>query len=120
MRKGYNKFKNNRVEAYGIKFDSEVEQKRYEQLQALAREGVIWNLVSDKSRLRFRIEVNGQKICDYEADFSYTQKLNGVDTYIVEDVKGVETPVYKLKKKLMKAIYGIEIRQIKTGARYGL
>jgi hypothetical protein len=30
---------------------------------------------------------------------------------IVEDSKGVRTPVYKLKKKLMLACHGIEIRE---------
>ena len=35
--------------------------------------------------------------------------MNGIWTEIVEDAKGVETPEFKLKKKLMKACLGIEI-----------
>ena len=31
---------------------------------------------------------------------------------ITEDVKGVKTAVYQLKKKLMKAIYGIDILEV--------
>jgi hypothetical protein len=35
---------------------------------------------------------------------------------IVEDVKGgASTPVYRLKKKLVKAIYGVEIREVRKG-----
>ena len=46
----------------------------------------------------------------YRADFSYIEK--GV--YVVEDVKGGEatkTPVYKLKKALMRYFHGIEIKE---------
>lgn len=31
---------------------------------------------------------------------------------IVEDVKGFKTPVYRLKKKLVEALYGIQIREV--------
>jgi hypothetical protein len=30
---------------------------------------------------------------------------------VIEDVKGVKTPVYRLKKKLMRALLGVEIRE---------
>jgi hypothetical protein len=33
---------------------------------------------------------------------------------VVEDVKGLPTPVYKLKKKLVEAQYGIQIRETRT------
>ena len=38
-------------------------------------------------------------------------KINddGSQEKIVEDAKGVETPVFKIKKKLMKAVHEIEI-----------
>ena len=53
--------------------------------------------------------VNDQKICAYIADFRYEREdKDGVWHYIVEDAKGVETPEFKLKKKLMKACLGIE------------
>ena len=53
---------------------------------------------------------NDQNICKYIADFKY----NKVDDYgnleeVVEDAKGVETPEFKLKKKLMKAVFNIDI-----------
>jgi len=61
-------------------------------------------------QVRFALEVNGQKICTYIADFRYEKEnANGDWETIVEDAKGVETPEFKLKKKLMKACLGIEI-----------
>jgi len=55
---------------------------------------------------KFPIEVNGIKICTYIADFRYKERDG---TEVVEDCKGFKTDVYRLKKKLVKAIYGIEI-----------
>ena len=46
--------------------------------------------------------------CAYYADFVY--KRNGVQ--IVEDVKGMRTEVYKIKKKLMLERYGIRIEEV--------
>ena len=51
-----------------------------------------------------------KKICAYIADFRYKREdKDGVWHEIVEDAKGVETPEFKLKKKLMKACLDIEI-----------
>jgi len=51
--------------------------------------------------------VAGQHICTYRADFAYDE--NGAR--VVEDAKGVRTPAYRLKAKLMKAVFNIEIRE---------
>lgn len=44
----------------------------------------------------------------YIADFTYND-LNG--QLIVEDAKGVKTPVYRLKRRMMAEKYGIEIKE---------
>lgn len=49
-----------------------------------------------------------EKECAYYADFCYTE--NG--RYIVEDTKGMRTPDYKIKKKLMLYVHGIKITEI--------
>lgn len=85
-----------------ITFDSKAEAARYSTLKLLERNGDISNLQVHPS---FQLIVNGQKIGKYIADFTYNE--NG--RRIVEDVKGIKTPVYRLKKKLMTALYGIEI-----------
>lgn len=56
---------------------------------------------------RFRMVHNGVKICDYVADFSYQEG----GEFVVEDYKGVLTPEYKLKKKMLLAFHGIEVRE---------
>ena len=57
---------------------------------------------------RFAIEIKGRKICTYVADFQY--RLDG--DLVVEDVKGVRTPVYRLKKKMVEAVYDFAITEI--------
>lgn len=60
-------------------------------------------------QVRFDLHaVNGQKITSYVADYVY--RRNGAR--IVADAKGVLTPLYRLKRKWMKAEYGIEIVEV--------
>lgn len=95
------------VSADGITFDSKKEALRYGQLKLLQRAGQISGLELQKV---YRLEVNDTLICRYIADFAY--KEGGKE--IVEDVKSAFTrklPVYSIKRKLMDAIYGIEIRE---------
>ena len=101
------KYGNKKVTVQGIKFDSKWESERYLYIKSLERAGRVRNL---ELQVRFALEVNGQKICTYIADFRYEKEnANGDWEKIVEDAKGVETPEFKLKKKLMKACLGIEI-----------
>ena len=53
--------------------------------------------------------VSGITIGHYVADFEY---LEG-DVRIVEDVKGMKTPLYRWKKKHFEAQYGLKIRETK-------
>jgi len=86
----------------GIKFDSKKEARRYSQLKLMEKSGVISEL---SLQPRFDLIVNGKKCGFYKADFRYIE--NGKE--VIEDVKGMLTPVYRLKKKLVKAIYNIDI-----------
>lgn len=94
-----------------IRFPSKLEAERYMYLKALERAGTIRDL---KLQPRFKLHVNGQLICTYVADFEYEKELkDGEWISVVEDTKGVETPEFKLKKKLMKAVLDIEINVVK-------
>lgn len=84
-------------------FASKREAARFQELQLLQAGGEITDL---KVQPGFRLEVNGDLICTYKADFAYRDK-QGLP--VTEDCKGFKTPVYRLKKKLMKACYGIAI-----------
>jgi len=96
------KYRNKRTEVDGIMFDSKKEAKRYSVLKILEKEGVIKDL---RLQVPYKLEVNGVLICTYRADFVYILDPQ----IIVEDCKGLRTPIYKLKRKLMRAIHNIEI-----------
>lgn len=97
------KYRNRKTVVDGITFDSVKEARRYGELKRLERAGEIRGL---ELQPRFPIIVNGIKVCEYRADFDY---YNAAGNQIVEDVKGFKTPIYNLKKKLMRAVYGIDI-----------
>jgi hypothetical protein len=86
----------------GYTFDSQMEAARYQQLKLLEFNGDIYDL---EIHPLFPMIHNGQKICAYEADFVYYEN----DKRIIEDVKGHRTEMYKLKKKMMKIFYDIDI-----------
>lgn len=86
----------------GITFDSMAEATRYGVLKVIQSAGLIRNL---RLQVPYEITVNGQKVCRYVADFVYEEN----NKEVVEDVKGMKTPVYNLKKKLMKAVFGVVI-----------
>jgi len=89
----------------GFTFDSRREANRYLELKLLERSGEISNL---ELQPRYDLIVNGKNCGFYKADFRYQE---GEKT-ITEDAKGMKTAVYSLKKKLVKAIYGIEIVEV--------
>lgn len=86
----------------GIRFDSKAEANRYKQLKLLEKAGEIFNLQVHPrfELLRSFVDFSGQKRRGivYEADFSYNETGNPLP--VVEDVKGVETEAFRLKKKL--------------------
>lgn len=86
------------------RFDSKAEARRYQELKLMERGRLIRNL---ELQPRFPIEINGVKVCTYVADFRYVSC--GTSEMVVEDTKGFKTPEYKLKKKLMKAVYNIDV-----------
>ena len=93
----------------GIRFASKKEGKRYGELKLLAKAGEINAL---HIQHEFNVEINGHKVFTYFADFSYWQGDDDGGRMHYEDVKGVRTPVYKLKKRIVEAVYGIEITEI--------
>lgn len=109
------KYGNKKVTVDGIKFDSRWESQRYLYLKSLERAGTVKDL---ELQVKFPIVINGEKICSYIADFRYKRQNQQDEWYdIVEDAKGFETPEFKLKKKLMKAVHGVEIYLSKKGGR---
>ena len=99
------------TEVDGIRFASKKEAKRWNELKLLERAGKISRLERQpRYVIRFGL---GEKICTYVADFSYWDHEipAGERHHVAEDVKGVQTPLFKLKAKLFRALYPhIELR----------
>lgn len=88
-------------------FASTQEYRRYAELALEQRAGLISGL---QLQPVYPIVINSQRVFKYIADFKYTRG----DREVVEDVKGSKDPkhhdpVFRLKKKVVEAVYGIEI-----------
>lgn len=109
IRTGRSKYFNKKIEYEGYLFDSIKEKNRYEELRLAQKSGAISEL---KVHPKFDLIVNGMKICRMILDFSYTDESGNS---VIEDVKSAPTitPIYRIKKKLLKALLGIEIKEIR-------
>lgn len=109
----------------GVKFASKKEAKRYGELKLLLKAGLIRAL---KLQPAFDLSVvplpliaarspRPVHVGRYLGDFSYDERLENTapaaDVWrpVVEDVKGIKTPIYRLKKRMVEAIYQIQIRE---------
>lgn len=101
------KYKNIKTDGYA----SKREAARARTLKLLQEAGHIKNLREQVVYvLSPAVHINGRKSSarKYIADFVYTNS-DGVE--IVEDVKGVKTDIYILKRHLMAVVHGISIRE---------
>ena len=121
------KYHNKKIKVDGIIFDSKKEAVRYKELKALEKVGIIKDL---KRQVKYvlipaQYEPSGEiytkgkekgkpkkgklieRECAYYADFVYTE--NGKT--VVEDTKGVKTPEYIIKRKLMLYVHNIKIKE---------
>jgi hypothetical protein len=93
--------------------DSLKERARHWELAQLEAAGQIRNL---ELVPRYDLVVNGQHIGRYRGDFRYCEQARWDDgalhwVSVTEDVKGLRTRDYLLRKRLMRAIHGIDIRE---------
>jgi len=102
------KYKAIKTKIDGITFDSRKEAQRYAELRLMANGYTIIQLeMQPVYVLAPAVIINGRKkpALKYKADFRYIKD----GKVIVEDVKGMLTPVYRIKRHLMKHIHGIDI-----------
>jgi hypothetical protein len=99
------KYKNIKVKLDGITFDSKKEAVHYAYLKSLEKRGIITDL---KLQTKLDFKIDGKKIFTYKPDFEYNDEFG----HHIVDVKGIQTPVFKLKKKLIEAQYKIKIEII--------
>ena len=103
----YNKYRNKQVVIDGMPFPSKREADRYSELKLLYMAGEITGL---KLQPVYELipAIKKHRAIKYKADFEYTDKAGN---FIVEDVKGCKTKVYKIKKKLFARKYGFDITE---------
>lgn len=108
-----NKYRNQKVTVDGITFDSRKEATRWAELKLLERAGRISFLERQAKYVLVPKQVRDGKVVErpvvYRADFAYKDE-NGND--VVEDVKGLRTKEYIIKRKLMLWEYGIEVKEV--------
>lgn len=102
------KFGNSRTIRNGCTYHSKREADRHDQLRLLERANRIRNL---RRQVKYRLEVNGVLIATYTADYVYEELAKDEWIPVVEDVKGYPNDRWPMKKKLMKAIHNIDIRE---------
>jgi len=105
LNKGANKYRAIKTDYNGVLYDSKAEAKRAMELHGLEQAGIIGPV---ERQHKFPIVINGVKVFTYICDFMYKDSASG--EVIVEDVKGMRTPMFNLKKKCVEAQYGIEIK----------
>lgn len=105
------KYHSRKVTWDGIEFDSLKEARRYRELWLLKKAGEITNL---QRQVRFVLipsqRIDGKVVersVSYIADFVYEDH----GEIVVEDVKGLRTREYILKRKLMLYMKGIRIKE---------
>lgn len=104
------KYGNIKTDYKGQRFDSKKEAGYAQLLDTLKRAKNRRDRVySYETQIPFQIILNGKPICKYIADFRVNYE-DGREEIV--DVKGKKTDVYKIKKKLVEAQYGIEIVEI--------
>lgn len=104
-----NKYNAQKTEYNGVKFDSKKEAEYARKLDVLTNTTV----KSYETQIRMPIVINGLKVCTYICDFKVAY-LDGTEEYI--DVKGMKSgcayQMFRLKKKLVEAVYNIVIKEV--------
>jgi hypothetical protein len=97
----------------GHTFASKREAARYSELKLLEGAGHISSLeLQPAFEIIPAIILDGkkQRAIKYLADFRYVDHLGQT---IIEDVKGHKTKEYQLKRRLMKHVHGIEVKEVR-------
>ena len=105
------KYNNTKTIVNDITFDSKREAKRYNELKLLERCNIISDLQLQVSYVLIPAQKGGLRnelALKYIADFVYFD--NELNKIIIEDVKGVKTPIYIAKRKMMKSL-GYEVTE---------
>lgn len=112
MKKRTPKYRNEKTDVDGIRFDSRAEAARWVQLVRMQQAGEIADLRRQVTfelvpSVKFFGAKRATPAIRYVADFGYTDVRANLP--VIEDVKGMLTRVYKIKRHLMKHLFNIDI-----------
>ena len=99
-----------------ITFDSEKEARRFGELRMRLHFNDIRDL---RLQVNYTLQegfttANGERVRPivYRADFTYQECTPSGWRTVVEDVKGVRTKEYSMKRKMMLEKFGVDIREV--------
>lgn len=109
------KYRNKPCAVGGEKYRSQRERDRHQTLLLMQRAGRIKELQREVAfDLAPGVKIMGEDrkrpAIRYVADFTYRDATAG--TLVVEDAKGMQTPVYRLKKHLLATVHGIHVVEV--------
>ena len=104
-----NKYNNIKTVINEITFDSKKEATYYGILKLKEKAKLIDRF---EMQVRYDLVVHNIKIGFYKADFVTYKNGKAIEVIDVKSEMTKKLPVYRLKKKLMKAIYNIDIVEI--------
>lgn len=109
-----NKYRNKPCQVGAEKYRSQREAKRHQELLLLQRAGKIAGLTREVPFvLAPGVLIEGEKRKRppvlYVLDFLYT---TADGRRVAEDAKGMQTPVYRLKKHLLATVHGIHVVEV--------
>jgi len=109
------KYRNIKTKVEGVTFDSKGELKRWVQLCLMQENGLISDL---KRQVRYElcppIKLAGEKRASavkYVVDFQYVTDKGELR---LEDLKGFDTPVSRLKRRLVKHLHGLDVHVVRA------
>lgn len=113
------KYSAERTQLDGIWFDSKKEANRYSVLRIQEKAGLIKSLELQPKyavtcggvpvKIRSTKNPNGRQVF-VKLDFRYFDILSGC--IVVEDAKGMDTPISRLKRALVEAEHGVQVKVI--------
>lgn len=93
----------------GHRFLSQLELRRYKDLKLLTKAKGHDRIYDLQIHPQYPIFLNSRHICMVELDFQYRDTRG---TLHVEDTKGVDTSLSKLKRKLVEAVHSITVELV--------
>jgi len=103
------KYGNRKTVIDGITFDSKAEGDYYAALKIREKAGEVSAV--EMQRPFKMLGPKGELIATYKADFAFWDHVE--DRFRVIDVKGYVTREFRLKRKMMKALLGIDVEVVK-------